>query len=163
EASVRAIDPQLISRLPLLAGVLGLSIPDNELTRAFDAKLRKESLEGMLAQCLAARAADEPLLLIVEDYHWIDPLSRDLLAVLAPELTRLPVLVLLAGRPGGRFTRELGVERLPYFSSLELAQLEPSDAELLIRSKAQQIFGGEVAEARALVELVQGRAQGNPF
>src|SRR5262249_59187847 len=70
---------------------------------------------------------------------------------------------LRAGRPAGRFRGELGVERLPYFSSLELAQLEPADAELLIRSRAQEIFGGEFAEPRVLVELVQGRAQGNPF
>ena len=39
------------------AAVLGLSIPDNELTRAFDAKLRKTSLEALLAECLRARAA----------------------------------------------------------------------------------------------------------
>jgi class 3 adenylate cyclase/tetratricopeptide (TPR) repeat protein len=160
EAALRAIDPALVPRLPLLAGVLGIAIEDNELTRGFDAKLRKESLEGMLATCLAARAADGPLLLIVEDYHWIDPLSRDLLAVLAREITRLPVLVLLAGRPAGRFTRELGVERLPHFSRIELEQLGPADAERLIRSRAEQIFG---AASGALVELVRARAQGNPF
>ena len=37
--------------------LLGLSIPDNELTASFDPKLRKTSLENLLADCLRARAA----------------------------------------------------------------------------------------------------------
>ena len=50
--------------------------------RSFDAKLRKASLEELLAECLRARAAEELLVLVLEDCHWIGPLSRDLLEVL---------------------------------------------------------------------------------
>ena len=53
----REIDPALVPRAPLLDAVLGLSIPDTELTASFDAKLRKTSLENLLADCLRARAA----------------------------------------------------------------------------------------------------------
>ncbi|HEY6571494.1 MAG TPA: AAA family ATPase, partial [Candidatus Limnocylindrales bacterium] len=38
-----AADPALEPRTPLLADVVGLSIPDSDLTRGFDAKLRKAS------------------------------------------------------------------------------------------------------------------------
>ena len=38
----------------------GCSIPDTELTRGFDAKLRKTSLEDLLAICLRARAGEAP-------------------------------------------------------------------------------------------------------
>ena len=48
-------------RMPLLEPVVDLPIPDNELTRAFDAKFRKTSLEGLLATCLRSRAARGPL------------------------------------------------------------------------------------------------------
>src|SRR4051812_19486321 len=146
EEALQAIDPHLAARVPLLAGVLGIAIPDNELTRAFDAKLRKESLEDLLAECLRARASDTPLLLILEDTQWIDPVSRDLLSVLAREAARAPVLLLLSDRDAG----ELGVERLPHFSRVELGELEPADAEGLIRWKARDTFG---AEPEALVEL----------
>ena len=65
-------------------GSLDLPIPDNDLTAAFDAKLRKTSLEGLLVECLRARAVEAPIVLVLEDCHWLDPLSRDLLEALAP-------------------------------------------------------------------------------
>ena len=70
EERVSAIDPALVGRVPLLGAVLNLAIADNELTQSFDAKLRKTSLEGLLADCLrgllarqtaAARARGLPL------------------------------------------------------------------------------------------------------
>jgi len=48
KAEIAAIDPALVPRTPLLATLLDLPIPDNELTASFDAKLRKTSLEGLL-------------------------------------------------------------------------------------------------------------------
>jgi len=163
EAALREIDPALVPRAPLLSGVLGIAIGDNELTSAFDAKLRKESLESLLAACLVARARETPMVLVLEDCHWIDPLSRDLLVVLAREAARLPVLVVIAERPAGRFDRALGVEQLPHFARVELAELAPAEAEPLVHSRAAHVFGGERRAPRALVDLVLGRAQGNPF
>ena len=44
------------ARAPLLAAVVGLELPDTELTASFDAKLRKSSLEDLLSTLLRARA-----------------------------------------------------------------------------------------------------------
>ena len=57
EAQLATIDERLVPRAPLLGAVLNLPLPDNELTETFDAKLRKTSLEALLADCLRARAA----------------------------------------------------------------------------------------------------------
>ena len=57
----------MLPRLPLLGAVLNLAIPDNDLTRSLEAKVRKSSLEGMLLRLLEARARIEPLLLVLED------------------------------------------------------------------------------------------------
>ena len=43
---------------------------------------------------LAARAARQPLVLLLEDLHWADPASLDLLRALARHLAALPVLLL---------------------------------------------------------------------
>ena len=51
-AELAAIDPALVARAPLLGVLVDLPLPDNELTAQFDAKLRKTSLEDLLAQCL---------------------------------------------------------------------------------------------------------------
>ena len=99
ERELAAIEPALTERTPLLDSVLGIEIPENELTATFDAKLRKASLEDLLATCLRHRAAAEPLVIVLEDCHWIDDLSRDLLEVLARAAASLPVLVIVAYRP----------------------------------------------------------------
>ena len=158
-----AIDPVLVQRAPLLDRVLGLAIPDTELTRSFDAELRKTSLEALLVGCLRARATAEPLVLVLEDCHWIDPVSRDLLESLVRASGSLPVLFLLAYRPASDPGGGLGLERLPHFSETRLDELEPGDAALLIRSKLEHLTGTGVEAPDALVDLVTTRSQGNPF
>ena len=61
EAQLTQINPSLLPRLPLLGAVLNLQIPDNELTSSFDAKLRKESLELLLVDCLRKRAVGDAI------------------------------------------------------------------------------------------------------
>src|SRR5262249_40392577 len=47
-AALERLAASLLPRLPLLAPVLDVAIEDNDLTRPFDAKLRKTSLEALL-------------------------------------------------------------------------------------------------------------------
>lgn len=164
-ATLEAIDPSLVARAPLLSAVLGLDLPDNELTATFDAKLRKASLEDLLARVLRARVEREPIILVLEDCHWIDALSRDLLEVLGRSTAALPVLFVLAYRPASAPGGGLAVERIPDFSEFTLAELDGDDAGTLIRTKLEQVLGGEapVDPGEVLVSLVRGRSQGNPF
>ena len=83
-----------------------------ELARRFDATLtlaaspapRLEaatSQEDLFAQCrafLVAVAAERPALLVLEDLHWADPASLDLLRYLARGLVELPLLLLATYR-----------------------------------------------------------------
>jgi class 3 adenylate cyclase/tetratricopeptide (TPR) repeat protein len=163
ERALEAIDPALTARAPLLDALLGIAIPDNELTRAFEAELRKTSLEALLADCLRARAADEPLVLVLEDCHWIDGLSRDLLEQLARVVASQRVLILLAYRPAQQSGGGLGLERLPQFSELPLPDFERDEAEQLIASRLRPVLGADADVPEALTELVVTRAEGNPF
>ena len=99
EAALAAIDATLTARLPLLGTALGLPIADNELTASLDPKLRKASLEALLVECVRARAAAHPLLFVLEDCHWIDPLSHELLETLGRAVADLPVAFVVAYRP----------------------------------------------------------------
>ncbi len=87
-AAVARLDPQLVGRAPLLGPLLGLTLPDSELTVSFDGELRKASLEDLLGRLLAARCTDAAVALVVEDAHWLDALSRDLLGGLARTIAR---------------------------------------------------------------------------
>ncbi len=163
ERELAGIDPALVARAPLLDVVLDIPIPANELTGAFDAKVRKASLENLLAACLRALAARQPIVLVLEDCHWLDPLSRGLLAALAREASALHLLILVATRPATSPDAALGIERFAGFSEIALAELGREDAADLIRAKLAQQFGAGVEAAASLVELVTARSQGNPF
>ena len=74
---------------------------------------------------MPARAGGRgPLVLVLEDCHWLDPLSRDLLEVLARALAGLRVLLVLAYRPSTDVGGGLGIEKLPHFDEIVLAELD---------------------------------------
>ena len=118
-----------------------------------------ELLLGMVER-LATRG---PLLLVMEDLHWADRSTRDLVAFLATYLRNGPVLVLLTFRsdelhrlhPLRGLLAELARNRR--VRRLELDRF--SRAEL-----AEQLAGllGEDPPA-GLVEEIYARSEGNPF
>ncbi|HVA93117.1 MAG TPA: adenylate/guanylate cyclase domain-containing protein, partial [Chloroflexota bacterium] len=139
ETELAAIDPGLLPRLPLLDVALNLTIPDNDLTRALEARLRKESLEDLLLTILTHRARRTPLLLMLEDCHWIDPLSEDLLEYLGRNLVGLPVLIVVLYRPHEADRgRALRITQLPHFTELRLVDFTTAEAAQLIGLKVAQ-------------------------
>ncbi len=160
---IARIDEALTPRVPLLGPVLGLDIPDSELTASFDAKLRKASLEDLLSRCFRARASDKPLVVVLEDAHWIDELSRDLLDALVRGSADLPVLFVLAYRPASTPGGDLGVERFAGFDEISLAELSAADAAQIVRTKVEQLVGPGVEPPAALVERIAERSEGNPL
>ena len=163
-AYLSRIDPALAQRLPLLAPVLNLSIPDNDLTSSLDAKIRKSSLESMLADCLQERARREPLFILLEDMHWIDPLSHDLLDVLCRSIANLPVLVMLVLRPPTvERLKARRVSALPYYHEVTVPALNETEMRSLVRQRFSRALGAEIEVADSLIQLVVEKADGNPF
>ncbi|HEY7130939.1 MAG TPA: AAA family ATPase [Candidatus Limnocylindrales bacterium] len=163
--TLAAIDPDLVERAPLVASLIGIEMPDTPLTAAMDAKLRKGSLEDLLAAVLRARSGEEPVILVLEDCHWIDPLSRDLLEVLGRATADLPVLIVIAYRPVSEPGGGLGVERIPDFDEIALDELRGDDALALIELKLEQVApgSGQAGIPQSFVELLVERSGGNPF
>ena len=164
EEQLSRIDPALLPRLPLLGTVLNLQIPDNELTSSFDAKLRKESLESLLVDCLRHRSRETHLLLVLEDCHWLDSLSHDLLEVIGRGIAELPVLIVLAYRPpqaDGLLAPR--VTQLFHFTEVPLTDLPAEGIERLVSFKLRQNYGEQAVLPKALIEQISLRAEGNPF
>jgi class 3 adenylate cyclase/tetratricopeptide (TPR) repeat protein len=162
EQTLAEIDPSFVARAPLLDGVLGLSIPDTELTRSFDPELRKTSLENLLADCLRALADREPLVVVLEDCHWLDPLSRDLLDVIARAAVSTRVMLVLAYRPEAALPQGLALGQLAGMQQLELTALDDAQMSAVVGAKIAQLGVG-VEVTAALHDLVIRRVQGNPF
>ncbi len=158
------LDPGLVQRMPLLGVALNLPIPDTELTQLLDAGLRVELLQSLLLTCLRARAAETPLLFFLEDCHWIDPLSQELLEFIGRNVADLPVMLVLLYRPPVPDHNPIAqIAQFSHFHELALAEFTQDEARQLIELKLAQLFGAEGAVPQELVDRVTAKAQGNPF
>jgi class 3 adenylate cyclase/predicted ATPase len=88
----------LADSVPLFAALL--SLPDDRYPAlALTPQQQKQhTLEALLA-LLVARAAQEPLLLIVEDVHWVDPSTLEFLSLLVEQGPTARILTLCTFRP----------------------------------------------------------------
>lgn len=162
-AQLDAVAPGRGRRAPLLSPVLGLDVPDNDLTRSFSPQLRKASLEALLVDLLRARAAAHPLVIVLDDCQWMDELSRDLFAAVARAVDELPVLVLLTYRPTGEPWAGLDLAGAAHALELTLDELDDAGARAVVDAKLRQLFGVEAVAAPSLVDTIVARGQGNPF
>jgi DNA-binding winged helix-turn-helix (wHTH) protein/tetratricopeptide (TPR) repeat protein len=96
----------------------------------------------------------QPLILALENLHWIDPTSEELVRRLVERLAGVPILLLLTYRPG---YRPAWMDR-SYATQLALAPLAPADSRRLLRTLTHGI---EVSEPH--LETILARAEGNPF
>jgi adenylate cyclase len=182
EGEVDDLAPERLEALPLLGELLGLPLPENEFTQALEPKHRRTALEALLLDCLRARAREagkdeSGLLLVLEDLHWIDAASRDLLERVVRAIPELPVLVVLAYRPfaaaplhgpgAGTAQAEaegVGFEALPHFTCLRLSELSPAQIEGALRAKLAQLYPEWRGAAPApVIGRLIAQAQGNPF
>ena len=83
-------------------------------------------LEALLEQ-LAGLAA-QPVLILLEDAHWIDPTTTELFQLIIERIQHLPVLVIVAYRPG--FTPPW--TGFPHITSLSLSHLSHRQASALV-------------------------------
>ncbi|MDQ5979430.1 MAG: hypothetical protein QG602_2404, partial [Verrucomicrobiota bacterium] len=163
EAALDEVGPGLRERAPLLAPLLNLALPDNDLTRGLDPKVRRASLEGLIVECIRVRARSGPVLFVLEEVHWIDESSRSLLAAVARAMVRLPVVVLAAHRPAP-LPEVMGLPEgvFDHVHTLHLGDLPPEESRELVEQKLAKALDTDVPPER-LVELVTSRAGGNPF
>lgn len=140
---------------PVVGDVLGLDIPDNNLTAALDAKLRRQRLLDLTLKLLQTRARCRPLMLVVEDIHWADPASMDLINYVARNMAGHPILFILPHRPD---------EGLPDWSayshtiSLPMGDLTDEAGLEIVRGMI-----GSVALPASLRDLILSKGAGNPF
>lgn len=161
QKAIHAIDPTLVPLLPVLGSVLNLALPDNDLTRSLEPQRRKELLERLLLTCLHGRARQQPIVLVIEDMHWLDPLSADLLAALNADHEPAPVLFLLAYRP---FELPGSLHSVhSQLNEIRLDELSQAEAHQLITFKLRKLFGSEEIVPSTLVERITALAGGNAF
>jgi class 3 adenylate cyclase len=85
--------------LLLIAEMLSLSGSERFSPLDLSPQRKKERTLAALLRQLQALARRQPVLMIFEDLHWIDPTSRELLDLTVEKITDLPVLLVVTHRP----------------------------------------------------------------
>ena len=83
----------------VLANLLALPADDHYRLQDLTPQKRKEKTFAALLAQLDGLAARQPVLIIFEDVHWIDPTSLELLAATVEHVPQLRALLLITARP----------------------------------------------------------------
>ncbi len=118
------VNARSIESVRLVAGFLG-SPSDPEATH--DARPpghRKDRLLGALLDIVEARTHQGPMLMVFEDFHWIDATTHELVAKLVDRISAWPVLIVVTTRAD----LDLAWTALPHVTSLRLQPMAPAAA-----------------------------------
>ncbi len=94
---VQPLRRELVRTKSVLAAIIGILYFDS-LWEQLDAKGRYENTISAIINLLLAEAAIQPLVLEVEDGHWIDENSRELLQELTRRMKGAPLMILITAR-----------------------------------------------------------------
>ncbi len=145
--------------------VLARLLPDQEIARsAVDMPgMAQQQLFGAVLGMLTELAATRPVLLVLEDLHWADRSTRDLITFLSRVLHSERVALVLSyrtddmhrGHPLRPVVAEL--QRLPTVTAIEVG---PLDSGAMAQHLTQLAGGGLDAAA---IDAVISRAEGNAY
>jgi predicted ATPase len=81
-----------------------LSIPAGDCYPHLDLspQKRKEATFTALVAQVAGLGAQQPVLMVVEDTHWVDPTSPELLDLIVDRVQALPILLIITFRRSSR-------------------------------------------------------------
>ena len=139
--------------LPFVRALVGLPPGNPRVAEMSAVSRRSETFRALQARFQRA-AERSPLVLVIEDLHWIDPASAEFLAFLAESVPATRALIVLTYRPG--YVHPFGDRS--YHVRLALQPLTETETAAMA--------GGllETAELPAEIrELITRKADGNPF
>jgi class 3 adenylate cyclase/tetratricopeptide (TPR) repeat protein len=159
---------EVAARLGPTSGELSQLFPQfraaGSATPASDPGQAKLRLFEAIVALLAVPAADRTLLLVIEDVHWADDSSRELLDHLARRLAGVRALVLVTYRSDELHRRHPFVPTLRAWRRSGLARVIDLDPlpQAGIAEMLASITGTDQVEPE-LVDLLYERTEGNPF
>jgi class 3 adenylate cyclase len=137
-----------------LADLLSLPCSDcHPLPNLSPQRKKERTLEALIRQ-LEGLARQQPVVMVFEDAHWIDPTSRELLDLTVERVRSLPVLLMVTFRPEFQppWTGQ------PQVTMLALNRLDRHDRTVLV----EQIAGGKALPDDVVAQIVD-RTDGVPL
>ena len=153
ESTLAPLLPDLNEVNPFLFGLLGIGVSPNPLLQMDPAVRRDRSIEA-ITRIFLAESRNQPVVLIVEDLHWIDDQTKALLEQLAAAIDDARVLVLTSYRPD-YVPNWTGSDNV---TEITLEPLSPESSDNLLSALL-----GEDLELSDLKRHITDRTDGNPF
>ncbi len=150
-------------RVSLLAPVLNVPLPDSALVAALDPQARAGLLQSLLLDCLCDLASSAPVVLVLEDCHWIDPASATLLDFLARHIGDRRVLLVLTSREPAAVPPLAELAPLAHITEVRLDELGRAEAARLVGIRLRERFPTSDPADPAVVERIAEQGEGNPF
>jgi len=147
------LDEALKDVVPPVLWLLDVLPEEDSLWDLEPPRRRQLSLDAV-KRLLLRESRVQPLILVLEDLHWIDAETQDLLDSLVEGLPAAPVLLLVNYRPEYGH----GWSGKSYYRQLRIDPLRPESADELLRTLV-----GDGTELAPLKRLLIERTEGNPF
>ena len=150
---LRELDEKAEVVPPALHEILSLKVEDEKYVQLSPQQRRERTFEA-IRDLLVRESQRQPVILAVEDLHWIDKTSEEFLDYLVGFLPTARILLILLYRP--EYTHTWGSKS--YYGKIGLDQLSAQTSAELVQAILE---GGKVAPE--IGGLVLGRAGGNPL
>jgi class 3 adenylate cyclase/tetratricopeptide (TPR) repeat protein len=150
---ILGLDGNLGHVIPPFQELLSLKV-DDEAFAKLEPKPRREKTFEALRDLLVRGSQDRPIVLVVEDLHWVDKTSEEFLSYMIGWMPKTRILLLLLYRP--EYTHQWGSKS--YYSLIGVQQLSMSTSAELV---AAILEGGDLVPE--LRDLILNRTAGNPL
>ena len=150
----RDLAPQLEAYLPVILHVLSIESEQYALPSYLEGEDLQTALGEALISVFTLGAAGQPLVMLLEDWHWADEGSKEVLFQLQEMVSAYPLLVIVASRPV-----QAGASPLPTGDvHLELSPLAGGPAAEMLRAS---VDGAKIPAE--LSDRIAEKTGGNPF
>jgi len=150
---IAALDEKLENALPPFMELLSLKVEDEDFIK-LEPQQKREKIFEAIRNLLIRISQERPLVLAVEDVHWIDKTSEEFLNYLIGSLASTHILLILLYRP--EYTHKWGSKT--YYRKIGLNQLTVKSSAELVQDILE---GGKVSPE--IRELILNRTSGNPL
>jgi len=155
------VDDESLMRAHITAQLLGFDFSESQHLKGIldDPQQIHDRALMYLGEYFQGMSAQTPMVIFLEDIHWVDDSSLDMLNRLAPRIPEQHLLIVCVARHRLYDRRPHWGEGLAYHRRLELQPLTKHDSSQLVTEILQKV--DQIPES--LQDLVVKGAEGNPF
>jgi class 3 adenylate cyclase len=154
EAALTASGVAVSEAVPLLAALLSLPLPASYAPLTLTPQRQRRKMLETLLVWLHTEAQRQPVLLLVEDLHWLDPSTVELLSLLIDQCAQQRLCLVLTARP--EFHPPWAM--VAHLTVLTLRRLAPAEVGRLVTH-----VGGDKAFPPAVLQEVVRKSDGVPL